>query len=63
METTSIGACFILWEIISRPEIHEMVMNELNEAFTNWDEVDILKLEKLSYFNATIFEGLRYVIQ
>lgn len=39
-----------------------MVMNELNDAFTSWDEVDILKLEKLSYFNATMFEGLRYVL-
>jgi hypothetical protein len=60
METASISACFILWEIISRPEIYEMVMKELTDAFTNWDEVDILKLEKLMYFNATIFEGLRY---
>ena len=60
METASISACFILWEIISRPEIYEMVMKELTDAFTNWDQVDILKLEKLVYFNATIFEGLRY---
>lgn len=59
METTAIGTCFILWEIVSRPEIYEMVMKELNDAFSAWDDVDISKLEKLAYFNATIYEGLR----
>jgi cytochrome P450 len=60
METTAIASCFILWEIISRPEIYEMVMKELDDALNNWDEVDIQKLEKLVYFNATIYEGLRF---
>jgi cytochrome P450 len=59
METTAIAACFIIWEIISRPKIYEIVMNELDDAFKNWDEVDLLKLENLNYFNATIYEGLR----
>jgi cytochrome P450 len=59
METTAGGLCFLLWEIISRPQVFETVIKELNEACSSWDEVDILKLEKLPFFNAAIYEGLR----
>jgi cytochrome P450 len=59
METTAGGLCFLLWEIVSRPEVLQTVMKELNDASTTWDDLDILKLEKLPYFNATVYEGLR----
>jgi cytochrome P450 len=58
LETTATSFCFILWEIVSRPEVYEQVMKELN-GFSDWEDVDILKLEKLAFFNATIYEGLR----
>jgi hypothetical protein len=60
LESTVTAICFILWEIVSRPEVFEKVLKELNEAFPTWKDVGLLQLEKLPYFNAAIYEGMRY---
>jgi hypothetical protein len=44
---------------VSRPKVFENVLKELNEAFPTWDDVELLQLEKLPYFNAAIYEGMR----
>ena len=59
LESTVTAICFILWEIVSRPKVFEIVLKEVNEAFPTWEDVGLLQLEKLPYLNAAIYEGMR----
>ncbi|KAF2108707.1 cytochrome P450 [Lophiotrema nucula] len=61
-ETTGHTLATITYHVLSNPDVHQKLKDELRSSFTNEDLEDVLsykKLEHLPYLNACIQEGLR----
>jgi cytochrome P450 len=57
--TTSHAICAAIWLVLSHPETHENLKEELRTAFKSIDDVSLEVLQKLPWLNSVITETLR----
>ena len=58
-ETTANSLSFVLYEIISNPDVEEKLLNEVNEMLGERDYVEFDDLAKLKHLGQVLEEGLR----
>ncbi|KAL4880325.1 cytochrome P450 [Aspergillus karnatakaensis] len=57
--TTSHAICAAIWLVLSHPETHAELTNELRSAFASPEDVSLEILQKLPWLNSVITETLR----
>ncbi|KAL4957558.1 cytochrome P450 [Aspergillus filifer] len=57
--TTSHAICAAIWLVLSHPDVHASLKDELRTAFESTDDISLDVISKLPWLNAVITEALR----